>query len=132
MDARDGWLVVDSSSRKVAEQVVTRIREALGSFPAVPLAPEVSPRAVMTDWLADGNLPAGFALGDECELRDPATATGAVVRARRQDMDSEEVREHLRNGKQVFSLGLVFDDRMTFVLGRGPDRAQAQVPRRGD
>lgn len=117
VDKCAGWLVIDTSSRKVAENVVTQVREALGSFPAVPMAPEVSPRALMTDWLAGGNLGAGFALGDECELRDPSTASGAVVRARRQDMDSEEVREHLRTGKQVFSLGLVFDGRISFVLG---------------
>lgn len=116
-DKRNGWLVIDSSSRKSAENGVTQLREALGSFPAVPLAPEESPRTLMTDWLATGNLPGGLALGDECELRDPATATGAIARCRRQDMDTEEIREHLRTGKQVFQLGLVFDDRMTFVLG---------------
>jgi recombination associated protein RdgC len=83
----------------------------------VPLAPEEGPRVLMTDWLATGNLPAGLALGDECELRDPATATGAIARCRRQDLDAEEVKEHLRNGKQVFLLGLTFDDRISFVLG---------------
>jgi recombination associated protein RdgC len=50
-------------------------------------------------------------------LRDPATATGAIARCRRQDLETDEVREHLRNGKQVFQLGLVFDDRISFVLG---------------
>ncbi|MEO8778066.1 MAG: recombination-associated protein RdgC, partial [Rhodanobacter sp.] len=96
---------------------LTEVREALGSFPAVPLAPEEGPRVLMTDWLANGNLPAGLTLGDECELRDPATATGAIARCRRQDLDAEEVKEHLRNGKQVFMLGLTFDDRIDFVLG---------------
>jgi len=72
---------------------------------------------LMTDWLANGNLPAGLTLGDECELRDPATATGAIAKCRRQDLDAEEVKEHLRNGKQVFLLGLTFDDRISFVLG---------------
>jgi len=116
-DTRHGWLVIDTASRKQAESVVTQWREALGTFPAVPLAPEEGPRVLLTDWLAYGTMPADFALGDECELRDPATATGAVVRARRQDLDAEEVKEHLRNGKQVFALGLVFDDRLSFVLG---------------
>jgi recombination associated protein RdgC len=55
-------------------------------------------------------------LGDECELRDPAE-TGAVVRCRRQDLETDEVREHLKSGKQVFQLGLVFADRIGFVLG---------------
>lgn len=117
VDRKNGWLVLDTASRKSAENALTQVREALGSFPAVPLAPEEGPRVLMTDWLATGKLPGGLMLGDECELRDPATATGAIARCRRQDLDAEEVKEHLRNGKQVFQLGLVFDDRISFVLG---------------
>ncbi len=117
VDKKHGWLVVDTTSRKAAENALTQVREALGSFPAVPLAPEESPRILMTDWLANATLPEGLSLGDECELRDPATATGAIAIARRQDLDSDEVKEHLRTGKQVFKLGLVFDARMSFVLG---------------
>jgi recombination associated protein RdgC len=113
----DGWLVIDTASRKPAETVLTCWREALGSFPAVPLAPQEPARLLLTAWLSTGKLPTGFSLGDECELRDPATASGAVIRARRQDMDAEEIKEHLRNGKQVFKLGLTFDDRLSFVLG---------------
>ncbi len=117
VDQKHGWLVLATSSHKSAENALSQIREALGSFPAVPLAPEEGPRVLMTDWLATGGLPAGLALGDECELRDPATATGAIAKCRRQDLDADEVKEHLRNGKQVFQLGLVFDDRISFVLG---------------
>lgn len=117
VDKAGGWLVLDTSSRKSAETALSQVREALGSFPAVPLAPEQAPRLLMTDWLATGKLPAGLALGDECELRDPSTATGAIVRCRRQDLDADEVKEHLRTGKQVFALGLVFDERISFVLG---------------
>jgi recombination associated protein RdgC len=117
VDKANGWLVLDTASRKSAENALSQVRDALGSFPAVPLAPEEAPRVLMTDWLATGNLPAGLTLGDECELRDPATATGAIARCRRQDLDAEEVKEHLRNGKQVFLLGLTFDERISFVLG---------------
>jgi recombination associated protein RdgC len=117
VDRQHGWLVLDTASRKSAENALTQIREALGSFPAVPLAPEEGPRVLMTDWLANGTLPAGLSLGDEVELRDPGSNTGAIARCRRQDLESEEIKEHLRNGKQVFQLGLVFDDRLSFVLG---------------
>jgi recombination associated protein RdgC len=116
LDAENGWLVIDTSSRKAAEEAVDQFRTAMGRFPAVPAAPENSPRTVMTEWLIHGKLPPGLALGDECELRDPAEA-GAIVRCRRQDLESDEVREHLKSGKQVFQLGLVFDERVGFVLG---------------
>lgn len=116
LDTADGWFVIDSASRKAAEDAVGELRTSLGRFPATPMAAEESPRALMTDWLIGGKLPDGLALGEECELRDPAQA-GAVVRCRRQDLESDEVREHLKSGKQAFQLGLVFDDRMSFVLG---------------
>lgn len=80
------------------------------------MAPSDSPRTLMTDWLVSGKLPPGLSLGDECELRDPAEA-GAVVRCRRQDLESDEVREHLKSGKQVFQVGLELDERIAFVLG---------------
>ena len=112
----NGWLVVDSSSRKIAEDAVTKLRQALGTFPAVPMAAEESPRGLMTDWLIRGKLPQGLVLADECELRDPVES-GAIVRCRRQDLETDEVREHLKSGKQVFQLGLTFEDRLSFVLG---------------
>jgi len=117
LDRQHGWLVLDTASRKAAENALSTLRDAMGSFPAVPLAPEKSPRQCMTEWLTTGDLPAGLALADECELREPDGAGGAVVRCRHQELESDEIREHLRNGKQVFQLGLSFDDRIGFVLG---------------
>jgi recombination associated protein RdgC len=115
LDTENGWFVVDTASRKAAEAATSLIREALGSFPAAPLVPDESPRVLMTDWLAHGKLPRGLALGDECELRDSGDG-GAAVRCRRQDLESDEIREHLKSGKQVFQLGLTFDERLSFSL----------------
>jgi recombination associated protein RdgC len=116
LDLDQGWLVVDTASRKVAESVVTAIRDALGSFPALPVNAETSPRAKLTAWVSGEPLPEGWALGDEIELRDPVTS-GAVVKYRRQELDSDEVREHLKVGKQGFQLALTHEDRLSFVLG---------------
>ena len=115
-DLRDGWLVIDTASSKAAEDAVSLMRDALGSFPVAPLDADQAPRALMTDWLSNARLPANLELGDECELRDPAEA-GAIVRCRRQDLTSEEVGEHLKSGKEVFQLGLDFAERLQFVLG---------------
>jgi recombination associated protein RdgC len=116
VDLTEGWCVIDSSSRKNGEAFVSAIREALGSFPAVPLNAESSPRALMTSWIDGEPLPEGFVLGDEVELRDPVD-TGAIIKARHQELTAEEVREHLKCGKQAFQVGLVFEDRLSFVLG---------------
>ena len=116
IDLQHGVIAIDTSSRKVAEAVVSQIREALGSFPALPINAEVAPRAVMTGWIAGDALPEGMSLGDECELRDPVDS-GAVVKVQRMELAGEELDTHLEAGKQVARLALMLDDHAGFVLG---------------
>lgn len=111
-----GVVAVDTSSRKSGENVVSEIRRALGSFPALPLNAEVAPRSVLTGWVAGEPLPEGLSLGDECELRDPIDQ-GAVVKVQRMELQSDEITKHLESGKQVTRLALNLDDHVSFVLG---------------
>jgi len=116
LDVEHGIVVVDTSSRKNGENVISEIRRALGSFPALPLNAEVAPRSVLTGWIAGEPLPDGLALGDECELRDPVDQ-GAVVKCQRQELQGDEIGKHLEAGKQVTRLALTLDDHVSFVLG---------------
>ena len=111
-----GVVAMDTSSRKAGEAVVSEIRRALGSFPALPLNAEVSPRSVLTGWVAGEPLLEGLSLGDECELRDPIDH-GAVVKIQHMELQSDEVTKHLESGKQVTRLALSLDDHVSFVLG---------------
>lgn len=114
-DGPSHLLAVDSGSDRSVEAVATAVREAIGSFPARPLATEASLTLLMSEWLISGKLPDGFELGDECELKDPSDQ-GTVVRCRHHDLSADEVREHARCGKQVTQLGLIFEGRIGFVL----------------
>ncbi len=116
IDCTHGFIAVDTSSRKSAEAVVSDVRHALGSFPALPLNAEVAPRSVLTGWIAGDPLPDGLSLGDECELRDPVD-NGAVIKCQRQELESDEIAKHLEAGKQVTRLALTLDDHLGFVLG---------------
>lgn len=116
IDLGHGVVAVDTSSRKSGESVVSEIRRALGSFPALPLNAEVAPRSVLTGWVAGEPLPEGLSLGDECELRDPIDQ-GAVVKVQRMELQSDEITKHLEAGKQVTRLALNLDDHVSFVLG---------------
>lgn len=116
LDHDTGWLAVDSASRKTAEAVVQGLREALGSFPATPVAAQASARMLLTGWLTGDALPDDFSLGDECELRDPGD-DGAIVRCRRQDLSADEIREHINAGKQVAQLAVAYDGRILCVIG---------------
>lgn len=108
-------LIVDTASDNVAEAVAVALRDALGSFPARPLAVEASLPLLMSEWLIGNTLPSGFEFGDDVELKDPSD-TASVVRGRHQDLSADEIREHARCGKQVTQLGLIFDGRISFVL----------------
>lgn len=116
IDLEHGFVAVDSSSRKSSEDVVSQIRGALGSFPALPLNAEVAPRNILTGWIAGEPLPDGLALGEECELKD-AMEGGAVVKCQNQDLQGDEIAKHLEAGKQVTRLALTLDDHLSFVLG---------------
>lgn len=116
LDVARGLVWVDSASRKAAEAALSLLRQALGSLPALPLAAEVAPRAVLSGWLAGERLPDGASLGEDVELRDPVDQ-GAIARLQRQELASDEVRQHLQAGKQVTRLGLAWRDRARFTLG---------------
>ncbi len=116
VDLKHHVIAIDSSSKKAAESVVSQVREALGSFPALPLNAEVATGTLLTGWLAGDALPAGLSLGEECELRDPGDS-GAVVKLQGMELSGEEIETHLESGKQVTRLALRLDDHVSFVLG---------------
>lgn len=109
-----GWLVVDSSQAARAEELLSSLREAVPPLPARLVHTALSPETAMTQWLLD-EPPAGFALDADCELKSPE-ADGAVVRCVRQDLSADEIRRHLESGKRATRLGLIWQDRIRFVL----------------
>ncbi|MGE5155438.1 MAG: recombination-associated protein RdgC [Bdellovibrio bacteriovorus] len=115
IDTQSGWLAVDTASERQAEDVVSLLRETLGSLPAKPPAPVRAPGDLLTGWLLTGEAPADFAPADACELRDPQENAG-VIRCSGQDLASEEILNHLRAGKRVVKLALEWDQRLGFVL----------------
>ncbi|MCB1788748.1 MAG: recombination-associated protein RdgC, partial [Gammaproteobacteria bacterium] len=114
IDPAAGWVVVDSGTAKKAEDLLSALRETLGSLRVRPLAVANSPAMVMTRWVE--NTPAdGFALGDECELKEPVD-NGGVMRGRRIDLASAEVKSHLDAGMQVAKLAVDWQERIGCLL----------------
>jgi recombination associated protein RdgC len=116
IDADRGWLMVDSATASKAEALVSKLREALPPFPAALPRTLLAPHTAMTDWLAAGEAPAGFELDAECELKDGSSENGAVIRCVRMDLTADEIRQHIATGKQATRLGLIWKERIRFVL----------------
>jgi len=107
---------VDATSAKKAEELISLLRRSLERFPVAPPATRTSPAAVMTHWLT-GDMPPGvFEPQDQCELRESGEE-GSVIRCRRQDLAADEVLKHIEAGKQVVKLAVVWNERLSCVLG---------------
>lgn len=114
IDPRNGWLLVDAATAKKAEELVSLLRESLGSLRVRPFEVAWSPTGLMTDWLRSG-CPDGFEIGDECELREPVEG-GGVVRCRNQDLQADEIEAHLDAGKLVTKLAVSWEERLSCIL----------------
>ncbi|MFA7555454.1 MAG: recombination-associated protein RdgC [Spongiibacteraceae bacterium] len=111
----EGLLVVNAASAKRAEDLITQLREAIGSVPVIPLTANNIPQHAMTEWLKTGQPPKGFELGHECELRDPSDE-GGVIRCKHQDLSSVEINNHLKAGMYVSKLGLCWSGGIEFMV----------------
>lgn len=112
---RLGLILVNSASPTRAEDLLSTLREVLGSLPVRPVTVKIAPTATLTDWVKSQQAAQDFYVLDECELSDTAE-DGGTVRCKRQDLTSEEIRMHLSTGKVVTQLALAWQDKLSFVL----------------
>lgn len=115
INPKDGFIAVDASSAKRAEDLLALLRKTIGSLPVVPLAMTTPPELTLTEWLKEGMAPAGFALEDEVELRS-ALEHGGIIRAKQHDLLSEEIKVHLDADKLVTKLALNWAETVSFIL----------------
>lgn len=111
----DGLLIVNSSSAKRAEELISALRETLGSVPVIPITAKNIPTQNMTHWLLNAEAPKQFALGYECELKD-LQDEGGVIGCRQQDLTSPEINALLKSGMCVTKLGLSWKERIECVV----------------
>ncbi len=114
VDLENGWVWVEGSTAARAENLLSLLREAVGSLPTRLIDTRSSPQVAMTLWLQEG-APEPFTLDADCELRFPGEG-GAVARFTRQPLETDEVRQNLLAGKLVSRLGLAWQDRLAFQL----------------
>ena len=109
------WLVVDTPTPKKAEELLVMLAHSLGELKVEAFKSDVSATALMTRWMSGRDVPADFAVLQDCELRDPADDK-SIIRCQRQDLAADEIQMHLRAHKQVHKLALGFDERLSFIL----------------
>ena len=114
IDPKQKLLVIDTASSSKAEEFLEHLRATLGSLPVVPLKCHGDAGNIMTHWLKE-KTPEAFDLDNECELQNPRESKN-IVRCKNQELESAEISGHLKAGKRVVQLALIWRDAIRFIL----------------
>ncbi|HPI96944.1 MAG TPA: recombination-associated protein RdgC, partial [Gammaproteobacteria bacterium] len=115
IDNKHQLLIVDSASQKGAENLVSQLRQTLGSFKATAFGESSAIATVLTRWVSQGHIQSGLDFGTNLVL-ETLNESKSVIRARNVDFITDEMQKHIDNGYLVTQMGLVFNDRIEFTL----------------
>ncbi len=111
----EGLLIVDTSSPASAEDLLSTLREVMGSLPVRPVVSKIAPTATLTDWVKTKKAADQFTVLDECEMRETHEGGGSV-KLKNEDLSSDEALLHISTGKIVTKLSIAYEDKLSFVL----------------
>lgn len=114
-DTERGYLLVNEASDKRAEQMLIKLRKALGGLKvAMPYTRE-SPSSLMTEWLLQGHAEGDFELGYNVLLQGVGDVV-PKVKISKKDLTHPEVIQHAKNGMKVVELELKWCEQISFTL----------------
>lgn len=115
VDTNAQTCTVGASSAKKAERAIAMFREAFNTFPTTAFQPRCIVEDKITSWLTDNNCPDIFELGNDSVLKSTKD-DGGVIRASKENLQSDEIALHIENGKRVNEIQLIFDNSVAFVI----------------
>lgn len=114
-DFERNLIIINERSPSKAENLLGLLRSALGSLPVRPLSTDEAPEIHFTDWVVKSTAPANFELSDKCKLESPQ-ADGGVIQCKREDLTRDDIIAHVKSGKQVTQIGLVWAEALEFTV----------------
>lgn len=110
-----GLVIVNTASSRLAEDLLSCVREVLGSFPVRPVTVKDAPCATFTVWAKQQSASHGLTMLDSFELVDQ-DGEGSVIACKQQDLSSEEIQQLITSGNVVRKLQLAWEDKLSFTL----------------
>jgi recombination associated protein RdgC len=115
IDNKHKLMIVDSASQNPAENLVSQLRQTLGSFKATAFGESSAMATVLTKWITNGHAEGGFEFGSSLVLETLDEAK-SVIRAKNVNYLTDEMQRHIENGYLVTQIGLVYNDRIELTL----------------
>ena len=115
IDAQEGWILVDCSSRAHAESCIEQLRSALGSLPLQPIDTYQDASFVMTSWLMNDQTPDHLTIATRCEMFDDRQKN-TTIKFTDHDLQAESVINHLKKGKKVRQVSVDWHEKISFSL----------------
>lgn len=117
IDRKHRRFCVLTGSQSQAEKFAGCLRGVLDDMSIVLPTANHAPSRVMADWVATGHVIGNFELGADCDMQ--AQVGNGRIRYSNEDLRQPQVQENARDGFEVVSLGLTWEDRIDFVLTKG-------------
>lgn len=116
IDTKTGTLNFDNvSTAKIDLAMKALIAAFPSNFPAVaPVLTATQPGSAMSEWLLNA-APANFTLDNSCELMLPVDGK-PTIKYVRHNLEGEDIPKFLADGKVPISLGMTWNDRLSFTL----------------
>lgn len=116
VDRKHERVIVGVSSASRADELLSLLRETLGSLPAVPLASKLNLSQLLSDTFTGehGEL---LAAGDEFELRQPGD-TETITRHKNHELSFDDCKQLLAEDWQVSKLLCNWRDRIQFTIDK--------------
>lgn len=117
IDPINGWIVINTGSQNRADTVIKELIRCLEKLSLETLWLAKDAGTVMTEWLVseDDSAPGVFTIDSACELK-ACDESKAVVKYGNSNLDTNELRLHIKQGKRCTKLALTWDSRISFVL----------------
>ena len=113
-------IVINTSSRGKAENLLALLRKTLGTLPVTSPSPNNAPDELMTNWVIDANRCDGvlgekFTVGMEAHFNSLGDQSASAI-VKNQDLSCDEVKAHLDADQYVTKIALEYDETMSFML----------------
>lgn len=113
IDRKNKLIYVDSSSAKKSEDTLALLRKSLGSLPVVPFSFSNDLSMLLTGWVSQNTLPEWLEFTGNFELKNEQDST---LSGKNEDMTSEDILNHLINGKYVSKVSVMWENHLDFTI----------------